>query len=167
MANKKGRVFVAEQEGIVFLKLEGDIRLSLCSSIDDYIESIFQNCTQKITSVIVDVMEANAIDSTSLGILAKLALHAKKEFVVTAEIICSNESIKKLLLSVGFDSLFTITLAEHYEEIGGLNELPIDMNIDEEQFKIKVINAHKILMELNSNNKQAFKELVDNLEQGL
>jgi len=159
----KGRIYVAEQDGVVVIKLCGDIRLVLCTSIDDYIDSIFKS-DMSFESVIVDAIEADAIDSTSLGMLAKLALHSKSQFSIVPEIICANESIKKLLLSVGFDTIFTVILAENYTKIDDLRELKASSNLDESSVRDRVIDAHRTLMDLNSKNKQAFQELVDNLE---
>ena len=66
-----GRILAAEHEGAYALKMVGDVRVSLCATIDDYLQHMFEDSS--FDSVLVDLCEAEGIDSTTLGLLAKLA----------------------------------------------------------------------------------------------
>lgn len=159
----KGKVFVASQDGVVVIKLCGDVRLVISSSMDQYIEEVFAS-VETLKAVFVDTLEAQAIDSTSLGLLAKLALYCQKQFNLRPEILCADDSINKLFTSVGFDAIFTIRQAESYAEALELCEIQAEQDIDEQQVKQTVIAAHKTLMDLNEQNRETFQELVENLE---
>ena len=66
---REGRILAADHNGAYALKLVGDVRVNLCSAIDDYLEHMFND--PGFESVMVDLCEAEGIDSTTLGLLAK------------------------------------------------------------------------------------------------
>jgi hypothetical protein len=63
---------------------------------------------------------------------------------------------------MGFDKVFII-LKELITECGQLGELPMEI-ISEANLREQVIEAHKVLMSLNENNREEFRDLVDALE---
>ncbi len=167
---KTGKVFVADKDGTCVLKLVGDIRVVLCVSIETYIESILDRA-EGYDSVIVDVMEAQGIDSTSLGVLAKLGLYCREHFSLTPLIFSTNPSITRLLIAVGFEQIFTIQ-TEFDDSLANVDCEELASSPDDEQSDSEmavrrcVIDAHKVLMSLSEDNKNAFRELVENLEKG-
>ena len=62
----EGRIYYAEQGNNYYLRLVGDVRVTLCTALKTYIDSIFDSET--ISSVVVDLTEATAADSTTLGL---------------------------------------------------------------------------------------------------
>lgn len=159
-----GKILVATQDEICVIKLVGDIRVTLCSSIDKTIEKIL-DAEKPYRDVFINVMEAEAIDSTSLGLLAKLSIHVQKHYGFRPTIISTNPSITKLLNAVGFSQLFNILTSLDEKCLSAkCQEFHSANNFSEEQLKQKVIEAHRILMGLSRENQEAFKELVSNLE---
>lgn len=159
-----GKILVATQDDVCVIKLIGDIRVTLCSSIDKTIERILSS-GKTYRDVLVNVMEADAIDSTSLGLLAKLSIHVKKRYGFRPTIVSTNPSITKLLNGVGFSQIFNIlTSLDENCLTAKCQEFSTGNDFSEEQVKQKVIEAHRILMELNHENQAAFQELVNNLE---
>lgn len=156
-----GKILVAQHEGTYILKFVGEIRLTLCSTLDQFVEDMFSDVN--FNSVVVDLTETTYVDSTSLGLLAKISIHAKQEFNLVTTIISTNDDITRLLLSMGFDQIFAV-VSEPLHGVKELNELPL-LEASEEEAKIKVLEAHKTLMEMNETNRTAFKDLVDTLEQ--
>ncbi len=154
-----GRVLVAEHNGTYVLKLLGDVRLTLCSSIDQFVERMF--AAVACQAVIVDLTEVEGLDSTTLGLLAKMALFVRKQMQIKPMIVTSNDSIVRLLDSMGFDQIFNMqrscTLAAVPQQ-----ELPAE-SLDEKTAREKVLQAHQVLMTLNQKNRETFKELVDTL----
>jgi hypothetical protein len=63
---------------------------------------------------------------------------------------------------MGFDRVFYL-IGEMPEQVSDLNELTCE-HVNEELLRDKVIEAHKILMSLNDDNKNTFQELVDCLQ---
>ena len=156
-----GKILVAEHEGTFVLKLVGDVRLTLCTTIDEYCAEMFSKPT--FVGVIVDLSEAEGVDSTTLGLLAKLAIQAGQRFQLTPIILCPNPNLVRLLHSMGFQKVMDIR--ENFptqSEVFG--ELAIK-NADEGTVKQKVIEAHRLLMDMNEQNRETFSALMTSLEQ--
>jgi len=157
---RPGQIFVADHSGVYVIKMTGDVRLTLCISFDQFIDAML--ATANFTSVLFDLSEAEAVDSTTLGLMAKISLLAQEKRNVKPIILATNASIQRILETMGFADIFTI-----------VDKLNIDLSTDktltviecdENTVKEKVIEAHKILMGLNEKNHETFKNLVNMLE---
>lgn len=157
---QSGKMLVADYQGSYMIKLLGDVRLTLCSTIDTYLDKMFG--AEDFSSVTIDLSEAEGIDSTSLGLLAKMAIQAKKRGLAVPTIISPNQDITRLLESMGFHKIFNICCQQQEQE-KLLQELPCSCS-SEEDVRDKVIEAHKVLMSMNEKNYADFVELVNALE---
>jgi anti-anti-sigma factor len=155
------KILQANCSGVHVLKLVGEVRLNLCSTIDKAIESTTKD--PNFATVVVDLTETTLIDSTTLGMLAKLAILAKKKSHFFPSIISTNPDITRIITTMGFDTVFII-LEKPAETDQALKELPIS-ELSEVKVRESVLNAHKVLMKLNDHNREQFKDLVDTLEQ--
>lgn len=155
-----GKIEVANNDGVYVIKLSGDVRLNLCSTLESYLDQMFLNAEFK--TVLVDLSDAEGIDSTTLGQLAKISIVSQDKFGLIPTIISPREDITRILLSMGFDRVFYI-IGEVPTQISDLDELSCEQ-LDEEQMREKVIAAHEILISLNDDNKNTFQELVDCLQ---
>jgi anti-anti-sigma factor len=156
----RGRILAADHDGAYALKLVGDVRVNLCSSIDDYLEQMFTD--PGFESVMVDLCEAEGIDSTTLGLLAKLALRARKDFGLKPVVYSCSSGINRLLRSMAFGRIFDIRDGisvddEVIREIPSVSEAP-------EEVRIKVIEAHRVLMDISEENRERFQDLMVALE---
>ena len=156
-----GKILVARYHGTSVIKLVGDVRLTLCATIDNYFEQMFAN--PDFVAVVIELSEAEGIDSTSLGLLAKLAVQSRERFQLVPIIVSPNPDITRLLDSMGFDKVFDIRESIGKLRTNTLGELPV-VSADEECVRNKVIEAHKVLMELNEKNRETFSSLVSALE---
>lgn len=155
-----GKVLFAEQEGVHILKFVGDVRVTVGHAIDSFLNAMLRGDDFK--SVIIDLTETIGIDSTSLGLLAKISIRTKKICNVVPTIISTNDDITRILLSMGFDQVFFI-IDESMDATIELGELPIQ-NPPEHIVREKVLEAHQVLMDLNEKNQLVFKDLVVALE---
>lgn len=155
-----GKILVAEHQGAYVIKLVGDVRVTLCVAFDDYLEQML--VPGRFHSVIIDLSEAEGIDSTTLGLLAKVAIRAESRFRYKPVIVSTNESITRLLRSMGFDAVFDIhTRALDSDDT--LQALSV-ADCSEAEVRLKVIEAHRLLMGMNEENRARFSELVTSLE---
>lgn len=157
---QNGKILFAEREGNYVLKFVGDVRLTLCSTLDVFLESMLDN--EDFKTVIIDLTETEGIDSTSLGLLAKISVKMKQHHQLRPTIVSTNEDISRILLSMGFDKVF-ILIRETVKGGAQLKELEV-MQESEEMVKQRVVDAHRVLMDLNDENRDAFKDLVRSLE---
>lgn len=152
-----GKIEVANKKGTYIIKLSGDVRLNLCSAFENYLEQMFTSTDFK--TALVDLTDAEGVDSTTLGQLAKISIVSQEKYGLVPSIISPREDILRLLLSMGFDEVFNI-LEEMPAEVKNLDELSSE-HLDEEEMRETVIEAHEVLISLNEENKQTFQELVD------
>jgi len=158
---RPGQILVADHQGVYVIKMVGDVRLTLCISFDQFIDDMFS--AQNFRAVLFDLSKAEAIDSTTLGLMAKISLLGYERVGTRPVIYSPNESINRVLDTMGFADIFTLcsTLEMPVQPQQALT--PADEDA-EPAIKSMVIEAHKVLMGLNENNKQTFTNLVAMLE---
>ena len=156
-----GKILIAQQSGAFVIKLTGDVRLTFCSALDDFFERMF--ATSNFASVIIDLCEAENIDSTTLGQLAKVAITAKRLHKFTPVVLSTNPNITRILRSMGFERVFNIR-EQRPESEASLAELPVVAG-SEGEVRETVLDAHRVLMGMNEKNSAQFKELVCALEE--
>ncbi len=157
---KSGQILVADHEGVYIIKMVGDVRLTLCISFDKFIDAMFSS--SNFSSVLFDLSEAEAIDSTTLGLMAKISILGQERRGITPVILASSAGIQRILRTMGFGDIFTIVDKLDTPSLQGKPLNCIDCN--EEEVKAKVLEAHKILMGLNQSNADTFRNLVNMLE---
>ncbi len=155
-----GRIEYAVLQGTHVFKLVGEVRAMTCSSLDHLLDKITQD--QTLTGALVDLTDTTFVDSTTLGVLAKLGLHLRTQRGIQPIMLSTNPDITTLTNSMGLGQVFvmlncktaascTLTLPEEQPEAHAMLET--------------VLEAHQTLMNLNDNNKAMFQPLVRQLEQ--
>lgn len=165
----EGNILFTEYQGVYVLKFMGDVRINICQGLSQLADRDIHEIHSD--DFFIDLSEADNIDSTALGLLAKIALLLEKEYGYQPVIYCDNENIYKLLTTMGFDQIFSIVqepLASDYESITFATLLPSTSNLHS---KIEAhrysLDAHRILMSLNPANKIRFEAVVQALESEL
>ena len=152
----QGRIMSAETNGICFIKFIGIIQYTISSGFDKLVEDIIKS--DSVNEVVFDVNEANHIDSTNLGLMARIAGQMIKKTGHKPVIICKNEDIRTLLLSMGFEQAFLIV---EKLEITPPELFPLPAEIQQRADQLKMLTeAHRTLMEMNDENREKFKTVV-------
>ena len=159
---QEGRILAASHDGAYVIRMVGDVRLTLCTTIDDYFQHMFED--PEFTSVWVDLCDAEGIDSTTLGLLAKLALKVKEKYGFEPAIYSCDPGINRLLRSMAFNRLFELH-EESCNNPENVAEVPA-VGGSEESVRQKVIEAHRVLMGISEENRDRFKDLITALERG-
>ena len=154
-----GDILYAEDKGMHVLRFLGDIRLTLGPALEQYLNKAVTS--PQFKNVVIDLSDTQGIDSTSLGILAKLAIRLKKEKSMMPVIISINQNINKILLGMGLDKIF-LMVKKHDMQLLPSDQLP-DCDSSQQEIKEKVLDAHKVLMGLNKENALEFKQLVETI----
>jgi len=160
MISNSGEILYACQEGHYVLKFIGDVRLTMCSTIDEHLRSILQR--EDITDSLIDLTETQNIDSTSLGLIAKLAIKSAKCNLPKPTLVSTNPDVTKILYAMGFDQVFLL-LEQMPASCKDLIEVPA-VQESEDQVKQRIIDAHRVLISLNDANRNEFKDLISALE---
>jgi anti-anti-sigma factor len=157
-----GQILVADHQGVYIIKLVGDVRLNFCISFDQFIDAMLTD--PMLASVLFDLAEAEAVDSTTLGLMAKISLLSQEKRNIMPVILATNSSIKRILHSMGFADIFSIV--DQLDSTLTPSRLLCCDDQNAPAIKQRVIEAHKILMSLNEQNADTFKNLVKMLEEG-
>ena len=157
-----GKIFVSDEQGNYLIKFVGDVRVTLCGSLNHYMETIFGS--RDVKKVVVDMLEAEGLDSTTLGLLAKLGLHCRKQYGIDVQVFCQNPSILRTLDCMGFDELFDIF--QDVPQISAKLQSITSVNSEVDEIRKQVLEAHKLLVQLNPKNSSEFIDLIRALETG-
>jgi anti-anti-sigma regulatory factor len=123
-------------------------------------ETIFGS--QDVKKVIVDMLEAEGLDSTTLGLMAKLGMHCSKEYGINVQVFCQNPSILRTLDCMGFEEIFDII--QEVPTIDAELHSIESVNSEVDEIRRQVVEAHKLLMQLNPENSKEFTDLIRALE---
>lgn len=160
MMMHEGRIKAAFESGVFVLKLSGDVRLTLCATLDSQAQRLAE--TPGLMAVMVDLRAATNIDSTALGFLAKVAMALGGRLEQPPTIVVNNPDVRRMLDVMGFSHYYTL-LEAPISEPGQLEDLP-EMPSDEEDLRDRILEAHRILMCMNKHNREQFQPLVEMLE---
>ncbi len=160
MINDEGRIKAAFDSGVFVLKLCGDVRLTLCATLDRQARQLAE--TPGLETLIIDLRDTTNVDSTALGFLAKVAMAVQGRVAEPPTIIADHPDVRRMLDVMGFARIFTLVEAPITEtrELHDLPEVPTDV----EETRQRVLEAHRILMRLNEHNREEFQPLVEMLE---
>ena len=156
-----GKILVGDHNGVYVIRFEGDVRVTLCGSFDHYLDQMLKN--PDFESVLIVLSGAIGIDSTSLGVLAKLSLGVQDVKGKLPTLVCTSPDIRRILVNMGFDDVFAI-VDDAYDLDRSLGELAVSNDMAVDEMRQRVIDAHRVLMSLNESNQAAFKDLVTALE---
>ena len=155
-----GHVEYASLNGTHIFKLIGEVRAQSCISLDKLLNRIEQQ--SNVVGAIVDLTQTTFIDSTVLGILAKLGLKLKQIHNIQAVMLSTNSDITTLANSMGLGQVFVIL-----NYCGDPNVCTLELmeeHITHRNMLNTVLDAHKTLMELNQSNQNMFEPLVKQLQ---
>lgn len=156
----QGSVFYAVVENHYVIKFVGEVRLTLCSSLDTHIGHVLSS--DECEYVLVDLTEATCLDSTTFGLIAKLAIRAKDKNLPTPVLVSTHDDVTRTLLNMGFDHIFVL-LDSLPKTACELQQIPV-VQESVEATQARIISAHKLLMSLNASNHDAFNNLISVLE---
>lgn len=156
----EGKYQFAESKSLYLIKMSGNLKYTGSGGFDTFVENIFSKIENK--DVIIDLTEAQYLDSTNLGIMAKISDTMQTNFSKQTTIISSNPDITTLLTNIGFDEYFTI-LDECPDTETSLSDIS-EMVTGNRSMALMMLEAHKSLMELNDKNKNVFSSVVDLLQ---
>ena len=155
-----GRILVASVNNVPILKFVGDVRVLMSGAMDNYFSSLYNKAI--LDRMIVDMTETQGIDSTALGLLAKMAIQLRNRFNVSPTIVSTNPDITRILKSMSFDLICDI-VEKPLDKNAAFDELA-PVNDNEDAVRQKVIEAHQTLMALSEDNRIEFQDLVSALK---
>lgn len=152
-----GRIRYAEHDGRYTIQMLGQVRYTMSQGLDRLIERIATD--PDVRSIAVDLTEADYLDSTNLGLLARIATLSMERFKHPAPLFSCKKEINEVLNCMGFDQVFHIT-GKH--EVFG--ETPYDITEEATSASALLLKAHRNLCHMNAHNAAVFHDIVELLE---
>ena len=154
-----GAAFYVKQGSVYILKLVGDIRYTMGCALGDFLDGLFARTDYD--DIVVDLTEAHSIDSTSLGLLAKIANFNHRRFARQTTLLSTNPDVNQILETMGFYEVFAVC-DTRAAITATLQPLATDGPCKDELTRI-VFDAHQTLSDLNPRNQEAFRGVLDQL----
>ena len=158
-----GRILYALEGDDCFIRLEGDIRYTQSLSFDAFIDRLFDRV--RPLNILIDLTAAELIDSTGLGLLAKIARRLLNLRNRRPTLFSTSDDINMLLQSIGFDDVFEM-VGRQAAAPGRLRGIEDD-RVDKAKLGRTMLEAHRELIRLNEKNRDVFKDVVEMIEKDL
>lgn len=156
----RNSILFAENDGVCFIKFIGSIQYTISSGFDNLVAEI--RSSTSIKEAVFDVTETTHIDSTNLGLMARIANSLIEKYNHKPVIICDNADINTIFLSMGFEQAFLIVKKLEIVQ-PELFELPAEEQDRADQLRMLTV-AHRTLMDMNKKNHDTFKTIVEMFE---
>ncbi|MCF7885487.1 MAG: STAS domain-containing protein [Candidatus Marinimicrobia bacterium] len=142
------------------IKLMGELKYKWSSGFSNFIKKIFHK--GDFDDIIVDISEASYIDSTNIGLLAQIARFSLQKFSHKLPVIVDTDGLQELLRDMGFAEICEfVKMPDNFDyEYKSIQST----QGSKENLGKMILDAHKTLTEINENNKQQFKDVVNLLE---
>lgn len=160
-----GRLLEADVEDVHVVRFEGEIRYPLSPVVERFFSRLFER--DERPAIVLDLSDAGQIDSTNLGLFAKVAMRCQAAGAPRVAIVSPREELRRVLVSMGFDEVFDIVRspppgaalvdAEPVASSTGGDATPAELGAT-------MLAAHRALMALNDANRAQFSDVVDALE---
>ncbi|MCF6177136.1 MAG: STAS domain-containing protein [Victivallaceae bacterium] len=155
-----GKILYSKSEEKYFIKLTGNLRFTSGHDFNSLLDVIFKD--PDVRDIMIDMSEADYLDSTILGLLAKTANFMIKKFQRKAMLLSTNEDINYLLESISLNNVFILVKTCDCSS-DMLKNIP-NIKSSEQEKALTILNAHRELVKLNEKNRSVFKDVIELLE---
>ncbi|MBN2163673.1 MAG: anti-sigma factor antagonist [Pontiellaceae bacterium] len=153
----EGRVMYAETTGIYLIQLIGNVRYTISRGLDKLINRISRD--ENAREIIIDLADTQFMDSTNLGLLAKLATVSHEKFNTYPLLISNNRNINLILDSMGFQQIFRMTSGRATSASSPLRFQ--DISDPGSPSANILLEAHRQLSGMNAKNAETFHDVIE------
>ncbi|MCP4895952.1 MAG: STAS domain-containing protein, partial [bacterium] len=100
----EGRILHGSHEGVQVLRYQGAVRYTLCPALDALIQERLKS--EELRGFVVDLTAVDAIDSTNLGILARLTGMMQKRNLPKVTLVSNRPAINEVVEGMGLEKVF-------------------------------------------------------------
>jgi anti-anti-sigma factor len=164
-----GRVTHAESGGVHVLRYFGRVNYVLAPAIKQFADELVDQ--GDVRAWVFDLTHAEILDSTNLGLLARMAARAGGgEGPGRSVIVSTSDDINSVLRSMSFDQIFEIVSAPAMQDdgsewdVGGGEEDIHAAEPSAREMGQTMLDAHRALMALSEAGRLQFEQVVVALE---
>jgi anti-anti-sigma factor len=156
-----GHIIHAEMDGFHVLRYFGRVSYTSAPGIKRFVDHIISQ--GKVSGLIFDLTEAEHLDSTNFGLMARVAERLRSSGGPRSVIVSTKEDIDCVLRSMGFDQIFDIVRDVPKESAISEEEVHTETP-SPEQLRQTMVEAHRTLMRLSDAGRVQFRDVVACLE---
>jgi anti-anti-sigma factor len=157
------KILYSEHDGVHFLRFHGDILHALAPALDAFLKRLANG--PQAHSYLLDLTETHSIDSTMLGLLARIAKLAREQKAPPPTLVCPNEDIIDLLVGIGFDEVFSLVACDG-APLGDGQEIA-HAEANDRELTETMLAAHQELIALKEDNRLLFEDVIELLQTSL
>jgi anti-anti-sigma factor len=154
------KILYSVENDTCYVRMQGSLNYTICAGFDGVVKELFTN--DNIDNFIIDLTDAEYLDSTNLGILGIIAEGLKSKSSNKPIIITPKEDVLKILLSVAFDTLFVFKEKLEKTDINYIDTALTE--VKKRQPDEFVLESHKTLAQLNESNKEKFSSVIETIQ---
>ena len=159
-----GRVFHAAAGDSHVLRYVGRADYVMAPAIERLGEGLFEG--NGLSNLVFDLREATMLDSTNLGLLARLASRVDQAGG-RAAIVSTNDDVTDVLRSMGLAAMFQISSDDPLlHQVGPGDEIVLEPTGQRELMRT-MLEAHRVLASIDENDSAGFRAVVEGLESEL
>ena len=155
-----GHVTHAARAGVHVLRYFGNINYTLAPGLQRFLHHLISEGS--VSGLVFDLTAAESLDSTNLGLMARVNEEAHDLGAANSVIISSNEEIDVVLRSMGFDQTFDLFPAAHVPDV--VAEPVAADPPSAADLQRTMLDAHRALCRLSEAGRLEFEQVVACLE---
>lgn len=161
---REPRAFFGRLYELPIVVLKGSVRYMTAKALQSFVDDLVR---QKNDAIVIDLRELDAIDSTGMGLLARLG-RSTLEQGRRSVIVCAAPDVTICLRSAAFDRLFMMLGEWPFGEEPSLTEVPCgSKELQPDTLGRLMLEAHRDLASLSAENQKEFGGVVSALETAL
>lgn len=157
-----GRVTYSDAEGCHVLHYFGRVDYTMAPAIDRFVDTLLNDRPGR--PFVFDMTDARLIDSTNLGLVARIADRVQSAGNGKSTIVSDQDDIDDVLDSMGFRAIFDIVRTHPTVHGGAAESAVTGEECSQGELLRTMLEAHKTLASLNEKDRAQFKDVVSMLE---
>lgn len=163
------QIAVIDSGDVAVVRVQGRGTFLNSVPLKRFAEHLFQR--RQPAHFLVDLQTCETMDSTFMGVLASISLHQSREGRSRVELVNANDQIRRLLKTLGLTHFIHIRhgqpASEHVERAAGSLAPAENGHMDRSEQIAHCLEAHKTLVNVDSENEVRFENVIHYLQQSL
>jgi anti-anti-sigma factor len=156
-----GRVTHSHKDDVHVLHYSGRVDYTLAPALQRYLDRLFEGAP--VGGFVFDLREASLLDSTNLGLLARVAERVRACCGRRCALVSTSDDITDVLRSMGFEEIFDIVADDPAIKGAPDEEIAIERPSQDDLMRT-MLEAHRTLVTLNDKDREKFQDVVMWLE---
>jgi anti-anti-sigma factor len=156
-----GHVTHAAREGVHVFRYFGTVDFTLAPGLQRFVQGLL--VAGRVSGLVFDLSAAESLDSTNLGLMARVNEQARDAGAANSVIISSNEDIDAVLRSMGFEQSFEFFPAGCDAPDASAEPVTAEA-LSAPELQRTMLDAHRALVRLSEAGRIEFEQVVACLE---